>query len=252
MNKQYLAIGGVVVLALALLTALWWYVGGSVLKRPEAPAVAAVSTKNFIVLDTAVPYPEFPRTIEFADSLPAEAQNILQGRIDTLVQQLNQDPHQANVWLDLALQYKTANDLDGAREVWEYLIKAAPQHSVSFYNLGYHYHISDKDFPRSEEYYKKAIEIDSAQEAYYVAFHELYRYSYRQNTTAAVDILKQGLEKVPSSINLRLTLAGYYRDEKKDKKSAIQYFTQARDLASEANEAELVMSLDKEISTLSK
>lgn len=252
MQKNYFFIVGVAVLALTGLMTLWYSDFDPFASKDPDDEILNIDGFTIApsITDTSIPAPKVPRKVAFPSYMPKEVQKIIKGRIDTLADQIEEDPTNINVWLDLALQYKAAEDVEGAKEAWEYLTQAAPKHGLGFYNLGYLYHISLKDYPKSEEYYEKALAIDPNQELYYTALHELYRYSYKQSTNAAVDILKDGMKQLPNSINLRLTLAGYYRDDKKDNKNAAQYFTQARDMAKEAGNDQLAITLDKEISAL--
>ncbi|MBI2048345.1 MAG: hypothetical protein HYT30_00235 [Parcubacteria group bacterium] len=253
MKKTHMTIAGVAALTLASLITFWWYAGDRIMPKQE-PEQTEVNvgglTLSSAITDTSVPAPKIPRKIVFPDYLPKDARKALSTNIETLLSRLEKDPKNIDSWLDLALQYKTINDVEGAKEVWEYLTLAAPKHAISFYNLGYLYHISLKDYVKSEEYYKKALVVDPNQEIYYTGLHELYRYSYKQETNAAVDIIKQGMKQLPDSINLVLTLASYYRDEKQDKKNAVQYFTQARDMAKKAGNLELARTLDTQIAAL--
>jgi len=254
MKNPYLPfIAGAIVIILVAV-AMLWYAGVSPFKAKQEESGVNISGITFTssITDTSVPAPKVPRKVKYPGSMPKESQKVIADQIKTLADDIESDPLDIGSWLDLALQYKAADDIEGAEEVWEYLTQAAPEHSLSYYNLGYLYHVSLKDYPKSEEYYKKALAIDANQELYYTGLHELYRYSYKKESNAVVDIIKEGIGQVPDSINLRLTLAGYYRDEKGDKKNAIKYFTQARDIASEQGNAQLVMMLDKEISSLSK
>ena len=256
MQNKFMVIGGVAVAVLSGLVLLWYasdiYLSKE--KAEEDPVAALLGGVTFApsITNDAVVAPKVPRKLVFPDYLPKEIRKSITASVNTLVANIKKDPKDINTWLDLALQYKTINDIEGAREVWTYLTEAAPKQALSFYNLGYLYHISLKEYPKAEENFKKALEIDPNQEIYYTGLHELYRYSYKQETSAAVDILKQGMRQMPDSINLVLTLASYYRDEKKDTKNAIQYFTQARDMAKKAKNLELVRTLDTQIADLKK
>ena len=233
--------------------AAFWYAGDRIMTSQESEKTEVSVgglTLSSAITDTSVEAPKLPRQIVFPDYLHKDARRAININIDTLHERLKIDPKSIDSWLDLALQYKAINDVEGAEEVWKYLTLAAPKNAISLYNLGYLYHITLKDYVKSEEYYEKALAIDPNQEIYYNGLHELYRYSYKQETNEAVDILKQGIKQLPNSINLVLTLAGYYRDDKKDVKSAIQYFTQARTMAKEAKNTELVKTLDQQISAL--
>ena len=253
MQKNLLTIAGVAGAVIVGLVLLWY--GSDVYLRKNEPkdqieaALPGVRLAPAIT-DTSVVAPKVSRKLVFPDYMPRDFRKQITAAVDTLADNIEKDPTDINNWLDLALQYKQINDIEGAREVWVYLTKAAPKHALSFYNLGYLHHISLKEYPMAEEYFTQAIAIDPSQELYYLGFHELYRYSYKKDTTKAVDTLKQGMRALPDSINLTLTLASYYRDEKQDKKSAVQYFTQARDMAKKTGNTDLVKNLDAQIAAL--
>src|SRR3989344_7203243 len=251
-NKYAPFILGALIIALVAF-ATFWYFDFNPFKtaQPKDPEVGGSGiTIAHSIIDASIPAPKVPRKVTFPPSMSKEVQKIIGGHIKTLSENIESNPLNISNWLDLALQYKAVDDVEGAREIWEYLTRAAPQQGISFYNLGYLYHISLKDYVKSEEYYDKAIAIEPNTELYYTGLHELYRYSYKQNTENAVLTLKEGMGHLPKSINLALTLAGYYRDERKDKTNAVKYFAQARDLAKENGDDRLVMTLDKEISSL--
>jgi len=48
-----------------------------------------------------------------------------------------------------------------------------------------------KDYPKAEQYYEQAVSIYPQDPNNYRALFELYVYHYKQNTTAATDILKK-------------------------------------------------------------
>jgi tetratricopeptide (TPR) repeat protein len=195
--------------------------------------------------------PDLERPLAFPEVFPEEARTIAEQKYATLKQQLITDPDDASAWLDLAILYKTVSDYEGAVLVWKYLASVNPQDSISTHNLGNTYHLFLKKYPESEKYYKEAIARDPNQSLYYVGLHELYRYSYKQESDLAVKTLEEGLTKIPNSPEITIALAAYYKD-KGDMANAIKYFTQMRDIAQSHNDAANVAAMNAEIKSLQK
>lgn len=153
--------------------------------------------------------------------------------------------------MNSAIQYKTAGDYDAAREVWEYTSRVFPRNAISPHNLGDLYQHFLTDYAKAEEYYKRAISVDPTQSMNYLALHDLYRYSYRQDTSAAVDILKSGITKVSGNqaIDLYAMLGSYYQD-RNDRVNASAYYTKARDAAQKIGDTALVEQLDVTLAEL--
>src|SRR3989304_944637 len=90
------------------------------------------------------------------------------------------------------------------------------------------------------------IENDKQKTDVYIPLHELYKYSYKQNTTLVTDVLFEGLKEEPRNINLLITLAAYFK-EIEDIVNAKKYYTQARDEAQKLKNTQLTELLNKEI-----
>ncbi len=197
--------------------------------------------------------PNLNRKIVFSDSMPEDARKIILSNIATLITQLKEDSSSFKNWLDLATHYKIIEDYEGARDIWEFINETSPRNSVSFSNLGDLYHYNLKDFSKSEKNFKEAIERNLSVQSY-IGLHELYKYSYKQDTTLAVDILVEGMLKNPTSIDLIITLANYYKERgniaKGDFTNAKKYYEQARDNAKKMANTQLVELLDLEIANL--
>ncbi len=144
-------------------------------------------------------------------------------------------------WLQLGLLYKAAGDFKGAAEAWEFATIIRPNDAVAFHNLGDLYWLNMPDFPKSEKYLLKAIEINP-HPMFYQKLHELYRYSYKEKTDLADDILKEGISKNPNQAYLMAVLADYYRDIG-DTANALVYYKKA--LAIEPDNAYLKKNIEK-------
>jgi tetratricopeptide (TPR) repeat protein len=156
--------------------------------------------------------PELNRTVVMPDRFSPEAVAILQNNIDTVTAQLKEDPNSFQAWSDLANQYKIIDDFEGAIEIWEYLSIVAEGNTVSRINLGEVYHYYLKEYKKSESVFKDIIDINNGITGAYTGLHELYRYSYKIETTLAIDALKEGITAIPDNIDLRMLLASYYTE----------------------------------------
>jgi len=193
------------------------------------------------------------RQVKYSPGLSPEVKRILSERIAALRGSLSKNVLDFNSWMSLAVQYKTAGDYEGAKEVWEYITLFYPGDSIALHNLGDLYHHFLNDFAKAEYYFKRAIDADSTRAINYAALHELYRYSYKRDTALAADILKEGIEKVSGNqvIDMYSELGSYYQD-KNDTGNAILYYTRARDVAEKAGNASLAAQLDAALNELKK
>ena len=185
------------------------------------------------------------RGVKTSDTFSEEAHSILLDNIEKTRALIRTNPENAEAWLDLAISYKTANDLEGSVKIWKYL-EEKNENSIAIQNLANTYHLDLKEYEMSEKYYIKILGLEPKNTSAYIGFHELYRYSYKQDTSAAIDILYEGLDKVDESgkTNIFLTLASYYT-EKGDRESAISAYKDARSIAIELGNTALVRQIDE-------
>lgn len=227
MKKLYMFGGGAVLLVL-IAVGLWWYVG----QRVAAPVAVMPDLGHEVVINA---------------NLPEEAQVALHTNIKNFTEALNENPEDVEAWLDLALQYNIAQDFDAARAVWEYLSDTAPQQTTSLHNLGNLYTYNLPDYPRAETYYREAISRNPTNLIHYFALHELYRYYYKVDTTAAVDVLNEVLQVDPDAPDVYLALAAYYRDEKHDTDLYVEMMLKARDVLERKGNTEKARQVEAEI-----
>ncbi|MDP6587387.1 MAG: hypothetical protein QF535_22255 [Anaerolineales bacterium] len=197
----------------------------------------------------SVSLPELKHLLQFPQNFTDDMRDITTDRIVKLNEELTLDPTSFANWLALAIQRKLINDFEGARDIWEYLNIIYPKNSISFHNLGDLHHFYLKDYPKSEENFKKAIENSPNNVSYYINLHELYKYSYKKDTTLAIDALLDGLKVNPGSTDLLVALAVYYK-EAGDNINAKKYYQQARNKAQEFENDKLVELLNTEIENL--
>lgn len=194
--------------------------------------------------------PSLERPLTFPDNFPAEARAAVETNIATLKADLATDPDNTSAWLDLAIQYKAIDDFEGAIEIWKYLAEGKGN-QIAYYNLGNTYHLYLKDFANSEKYYRKAIDLSPSTSLNYIGLHELYRYSYKQDSNLAVEVLNEGMENTDNrgKVDLYVTLAAYHL-EKGETSRALLAYTEARALAERLGNTALVNALDSQIRSI--
>ncbi len=219
----------------------------------EIPVVAT-STPNYTIellddFDIREIMPNLDRGLTFTESVPEVARVPMQKNYDAAVARLKTDPMRADDWFNLGIYYHAANDFKGAEEVWLFLIKVIPNSAVPLDNLGKMYKFDLKDFPKSEGYFKKSIALNPDSTTPYFELFELYRYLYKTNTTAAVDIVTQAAGKFPQNPDPHMVLGSYYRDIK-NYAGARAEFTKALDIARELKNVQLIDAIGDEIANL--
>lgn len=222
---------GAVVFGLAVIGAALWYIGVIQIGEPQAPSLA--------------------EELSISADLPEDVRALLVASVEKLKSELRTDPNSVAAWLDLAIRYKTAGDFEGAVEIWEYLTVAYPTDPVPFHNLGEHYFHEVKDYPKAERYYRSAITIAPQFSINYLDLHDMYRYVYKEDSSAAEDILKEALTTISGSqsIDVLTALARYY-ESKGDIENARANYTLARDVAQKLGNKALVERLDAELKRL--
>ena len=156
---------------------------------------------------SGVKAPAIDTPLVISSALSPDAQTILRGKEETLIAQLHKTPADIALWLDLGIDRKIGGDYAGAAAAWEYVAQVAPTSAsyIAYGNLGELYMDYLKDYPKAESNFKQAIALSPHTIDYYRQLYTLYKYAYKTNTTAAADILTQGLKANPGNTDL-LTL----------------------------------------------
>lgn len=193
--------------------------------------------------------PNLERAVTFSGSVPESTQAALRARHAELVARLTADPTNGGAWFNLALVYHEANDYDGAREIWEFLAGALPEDTTALDNLGKLYLYNLKDYPKSESYFMGSIMRNPELTTPYLELFNLYRYSYKTDTAAAVDMMSLMKARFPGNTDPHMLLAGYYRDTKDYAHARVEYEA-ALDIARTAGNVALVGAIGNELSSL--
>lgn len=245
--QKKIFISAVLVIIILLAGATLWAFQRGVLSFEEGSWIPTFS-KTAI----AHPTPALDRPITYPADFSVEARTIFDSNLAKLKERLTANTADHEAWLDLAIYYRMVGDYDGAVEIWEYLRAIKEDDGISRRNLGEHYFHSVKDYPKAEAYYRESISVAPQLEISYTDLYEMYRYVYKKESTAAVDILKEALQNIsgPSQVQFSLTLGRHYRDVLSDRDTARKYLTEARAFAVELKDTNLVRSIDKELAGL--
>jgi len=149
------------------------------------------------------------RSINISADLPEDARKIAVENIEKLIVELKQNPNSFDLWLKLAIYRKMLGDYEGAREIWEYTSKMAPNDAISFNNLGDLYAYYLKDSAKAEENFLKALKNGPDQVYVYRNVHDFYL-NVMKDKAKAKKILEDGIKANPgASQDLQNLLKSY-------------------------------------------
>jgi tetratricopeptide (TPR) repeat protein len=229
---------GVAVFLLILLGGLGYFVYTDFYKTP---GVAPEET-------TELPAPDLSRSYEPPARLPESVKEESRQKVADIKTALTENSAAMSKWLELAAYYKASEDYEGAEEILQYVVFRWPADEYAYANLGELY-VQTKNYEQAEAHYRQAIGLKPAFIPVYRSLHDLYRLWYKTDTTAAVDILHEGLEANPGNTDLLLSLAYYYQ-EKGDGTNARKYFQEALAAAKKGGNADLSAGIEAELESL--
>jgi len=197
------------------------------------------------------PQPSIDREVTFPESFPENARPVYLSNLEKIKTLIKEDVNNYTAWNDLAIYYRMVEDHEGAGEVWRYLVAKYPNNGLLVHNLAEFEFHTTKNYAKAEELYAKAIALQPNMGLNYTDLHEMYRYAYKQDTPAAEEILKQGLQHVDVrlQVDFNTMLADYYI-EKGRRDDAIAALTAARDIARALGNTALVTRLNNQIEAL--
>lgn len=220
-------------------------IGDVSIELPEGATITNIPIENETVVET----PNLDRQVIFPSFYNTEAKQIIGQKIEIAISALEEDPTSFGYWLDLGSLRNNIEDYEGAIEIYEYLNIAAPTNSLSFSNLGNIYHLYIKDFEKAEKNLRQAVSNSPSNIHAVRSLYELYRFSYKQETTLAEDTLLQGLEDVSNQIDLIILLATFYKDVGRNTDAQIRY-EEAKELATIDGNDSLLLLIEGELNDL--
>jgi tetratricopeptide (TPR) repeat protein len=191
------------------------------------------------------PAPDMNKKFSFDKTVQADVQAAILSGADAKRSLLVKDQYDFNAWVALGTLYQMAGDYNQAKAIWEYVTKIYPTNTVTHSNIANLYDAYLHDYAKAESEYEFAIKSDPSNPQNYRNLFDMYLYRYKQNTSAAEDILKKGITASPDSIDLKVLLARYYV-EKNRPADARAMFESAIKTATAQHQASIAQELKAE------
>ena len=164
--------------------------------KPVTDEIQEKSKETMIV-------PSLDRLIPFTGGdFSPETRKQITDLTNEIVALLKQDSNLFNQWSDLGLLRKSAGDIEGAREAWEYGSYIRPHNAITFGNLAILYGYYVHDSALAEKNFLKAIENDPKLSYLYSQLSDFYL-DVLKDKTKARQILEKGLKEIPGDQNLK-------------------------------------------------
>ena len=175
-------------------------IGGTISTTSSEQVVATGSLRGA----GGVTPPSLTGGIVIAPTVSFDQATTLRTNEQPLITQLKAAPTRVDLWLTLGLYRKEAGDYAGAIAAWNYVAVAGPDtvNFIAYGDLGDLYMNFDTNYPKAEASYLAAIKLKPSYIDYYRDLFTLYRSFYKTNTTAAADIVAQGLKANPNNPDL--------------------------------------------------
>jgi tetratricopeptide (TPR) repeat protein len=244
--KKSLAIIGTLVLLLGIAFGISYYMDLQSAKDAQGIEYVLTSVEDGSY-DGELPPLDYVPMIEA--SFPEDARAILISKVTDAQERLAKYPYDGNTWMELALHYHTVNDYRAAEAVWAFITSMEPVNVTALGNLGRLYHFELKEYEKAEKYFLMALEANPERKEAYFDLLDLYRYSYKKDTTAAVDIMRKGEERFPDDTNFLASLGTYFRDSGRPNQARAE-FQKALDLARTTGDMNLIQGFTAELSRL--
>ena len=146
--------------------------------------------------------PNFNQPLVFSTSMSPEAKKASQDQFAILTATLAKDPTDLSAWLSLGALHKISGNYNAAQRIWEFVAATNPKDYVAFNNLGDLHMNFLKNYPKAEQNFRTVIALSPSYIDSYRNLYTLYRYLYKTNTSAAADILTEGLKNNPDNPDL--------------------------------------------------
>lgn len=169
-------------------------------------------TGNFAVSnEPTLDVPDFRAAVHFATDTTDDLRQVINQKVALVQSALAKDSLNPKLWLDLGTLYKIGGDWSRAEQAWVFVTQASPNNTAAYWNLADLNMNFLKNYPKAEAEYKKVIALDPTNTSAYTALFGLYSTVYMKGTSAAENILKQGIQANPKAVDLEVQLARYYR-----------------------------------------
>lgn len=157
--------------------------------------------------------------------VPAETYERSKAELADFAVKLAESPRQPDDWIRVAFIKRFYGDYAGAADAYEYINLIAEGDGLPFYNLAGLYGYYLKEPALAIPKYEAAIQRDPMNPSFYHGFASFYL-EVLHDAPSAERMFLQGLEKIPTDVDLIVALAALYRDAGNVPK-AIAYYERA-------------------------
>ncbi len=156
-----------------------------------------------------LPIPDLTAKVSFGPnvSMTDEQKQMVEQKVSVLQTALLKNPADFDSWINLGIYRKMTGDYQATIVAWQYAGKLSPTNYISFGDLGDLYAWFLKDTTTAEKYYKQAIANGPTQTYLYIQLAQVY-HNIELNSAKALDIINQGLTKIPNDPSLLQYKAG--------------------------------------------
>ncbi len=189
MQKKYKIIL-VIIAGIALVLALLWYYQQQGLLK-VFPTAEDRLIKKLTVIDRS----KFKSPEGLSEEKLQEAISRLEQQRDKILE----NPKDSQAWFDFAHTKEFLNDHAGAAAAWEKSFELQPYNFITSGNLGNVYEYFLKDYPKSEFYYLKSLEVKPDNRSAYDGLADLYRYNWSGKADLLEPLLLAAIEKDPTN-----------------------------------------------------
>ena len=168
--------------------------------------------------------------------------NAAASNIRDLSAALKKNPDNEELWLRLGIQRKMLGDYQVVAGILNYVILEWPADYVPYTNLADVYQFYLKNYPLAEKNLLKVIALKPDNPQTYENLYNLYTGPYTEKKANALGTLLQGLTNNPTSIDLMVYIARYYKGVG-DMASAATYYQKAISEAKSEHNGNLELSL---------
>lgn len=126
------------------------------------------------------------------------------------ISEIKDNPALSGAWLDKANAYASRGDYAAAEAIWQEMIAIVPGNPVPYGNIGRVNYLSLHDYPKAEKYFKEELARAPKERIGYLDLYDLYINAYKQDTSAAADVMHEALVAFPRDVDFTVLLAEAY------------------------------------------
>lgn len=180
----------------------------------------------------------------------------LWNKAKNMEEKIKQKPEEAGFYMELGLNWKGLGELSGSSNkeffnrslaAYEVGIEKFGSKNILFYLNAGNLAEQLEDYTKAETYFKKAIEISSADETGYLELADLYSYKMKKDKIEVVKVYESGMKVMMNPISLIYARGSYLRRVGDYKNALADYKVMVENYPSNAGYKEIVQEIEAKI-----